>query len=205
MNTTKGKRKTKSPCQGCFLHMERCICSQLNKFNNSVHVDLLIHHKELKRTSNSGRLIEACLENQKMWVRGLRNQPLDHTLVLKPDHQSLLLYPSEDALVLDRNWFEAHKDEKPFQLLVPDGNWRQASKVHYRVKEFKNIPRVTLASHLSDKCHLLRCETKDNGMSTLEAIGHALGVLDKPGCKEHLLKAYKLKKEAVLRARGRSF
>jgi len=127
---------------------------------------------------------------------------LDHSKVLKSGHQTLMLYPSEDAAVLNSGWLEKHKDERPFQLLIPDGNWRQAGKLHYRVEELKKVPRVTLARNLSDRESLLRLETKENGMSTLEAIGHALGVLDGPELRNHLLRAYKIKKEAVLKGRG---
>lgn len=161
-----------------------------------------MHYKELKRTSNSGRMIEKTLESQKVWVRGQLDAPLDHASVLKEGCQHILLYPSEDAQVLDSSWFEKHKDERPFQLLVPDGNWRQAGKVHYRVEELKHIPRVTLAPELSDKENLLRVENKENGMSTLEAIGHALGVLEGSEVRDHLLRAYRVKKEAVLKGRG---
>jgi len=130
------------------------------------------------------------------------NKPLDHGAILKPGHRHLLLYPSDDAQVLNTDWLEEHQSEEPFQLLVPDGNWRQAGKVHYRVEELKGIPRVTLPSNLSDTESLLRVENKENGMSTLEAIGHALGVLDSLEVKDHLLNIYKIKKEAVLRGRG---
>lgn len=86
--------------------------------------------------------------------------------------------------------------------MIPDGNWRQASKVHYRVEDLKGVPRVTLPPDLSDRESLLRLETKENGMSTLEAIGHALGVLESLEVRDHLLAVYRLKKEAVLKGRG---
>lgn len=167
---------------------------------------MLVHYKELKRTTNSGRLIEKTLENQKIWVRGRLGEPLDHGMILKPGHRPLMLYPSEDAAVLDINWLTEYKmqnpGDEPFQLLIPDGNWRQASKVHYRVEELKAVPRVTLPPNLSDTDDLLRLETKTNGMSTLEAIGHALGVLDDLRIRDHLLGAYRMKKAAVLKGRG---
>jgi DTW domain-containing protein YfiP len=39
----------------------------------------------------------------------------------------LLFYPSEDAVELDKELVA--QDQKPIQLIVPDGTWRQASKV----------------------------------------------------------------------------
>lgn len=199
----KGKRKTQAPCQGCFLHIDRCICSQLKQVESLTRVDLVVHYKELKRTTNSGRLIEKLLKNQNLWVRGQLDAPLDHGSVLKKeDHVPLLLYPSDEAEVLSKDWVKQHKSEKPFQLIVPDGNWRQASKVHYRIEEFKHIKRVTLSEENPDRENLLRLESKPDGMSTLEAIGRALGYLEGEDLKGHILNAYALKKEAVLKGRG---
>lgn len=199
----KGKRKTQAPCQGCFLHVERCICSQLKQVESLTRVDLVVHYKELKRTTNSGRLIESLLENQNIWVRGQLDAPLDYKSIVKEvDHTPLLLYPSDEAEVLSKQWVEDNKSEKPFQLIVPDGNWRQASKVHYRVEDFKHIKRVTLSENTFDRENLLRKESKPDGMSTLEAIGHTLGYLEGEGLKAHILEGYSLKKEAVLKGRG---
>ena len=87
-------------------------------------------------------------------------------------------------------------------MLVPDGNWRQASKVHYRVSDFKDVPRITLPGETADRTNLLRKETKDEGMSTLEAIAYLLGLIEGESVKEHILNAYKLKKTSQLKSRG---
>jgi DTW domain-containing protein YfiP len=41
----------------------------------------------------------------------------------------LLFYPRADAVELDREL--VCQDPRPIQLIVPDGTWRQARKIHY--------------------------------------------------------------------------
>lgn len=196
------KRKTKEPCDKCFLHIDHCICEHLKKIDLATRVDLIVHYKELKRTTNTGRLISELLERQKIWIRGLEDTPLDHSLILDPSYQALLLYPADDAMELTGEFMASLPSDRPIQLLVPDGNWRQASKVHYRVEELKGVQRVKLPEKLADRENLVRKESKPAGMSTLESIGHALGVLEGECVKEHILGGYQRKKEATLKARG---
>jgi len=196
------KRKPKNPCKKCGINSDFCICSAFTKMTLDTRVDLLIHYKELKRTSNTGHLIESLLVNQKMWVRGVKGEELDHSKVLSPKYRPVLLYPSDEARVVSVDYFKDLSIDKPIQILVPDGNWRQASKVHYRVEEFKHVPRVTLPTDLADRDKLLRTESKNEGMSTLEAIAHILFFTEGESAKEHLLKAYALKKKTQLKLRG---
>lgn len=167
-----------------------------------MRVDLLVHYKELKRTTNTGRLIIELLEKSKIWIRGQKDAPLDHSKVLLEDHTPLLLYPSDEAIELSPGFMNEMSFEKPIQLIVPDGNWRQASKVHYRVEDFKHIQRVKLPESFADRENLVRKESKIDGMSTLESIAHALGLIESPEAGSHVLKAYRVKKNATLKARG---
>lgn len=196
------KRKPKDPCHVCGINSQFCICVDFKTIDTKTRVDLIVHHKELKRTSNTGRLIQILLKNQKIWIRGEIDQPLDHLQILNPDYSPVLLFPSEAATVASAESLTTLAQGKPLQILVPDGNWRQASKVHYRVKELKAIPRVTLPSRLADRDGLLRKETKDDGMSTIEALAHLLGFIEGVKVKEHLLAAYSLKKKTQLSFRG---
>lgn len=196
------KRKPKNPCTCCGLSDSFCICAELKPLALKTRVDLLVHYKELKRTSNTGSLISSVLKNQKIWVRGEKNNALDHKKVLDENCSPVLLFPSDEATVATTKSLTILSQNKPLQVLVPDGNWRQASKVHYRVSDFNHVPRVTLPGAETDRVDLLRKETKAEGMSTLEAIAYLLGLIEGEEVKEQLLKAYRLKKSAQLKSRG---
>ena len=118
------KRKTKQPCPRCFLNETNCICSKLSILDTKTRVDLVVHYKELKRTTNTGRLIAELLSNQHIWIRGKKDKPLDHSDVISKLYQSLLLYPADDAQELNATFIKTLNPTKPLQLIVPDGNWR---------------------------------------------------------------------------------
>jgi DTW domain-containing protein YfiP len=163
----------------------------------------VIHAKELKRTTNTGRLALQALKNSEMHVRGEGKERLDLSEILDPVYQPLLLYPSDDATELNAEFVAGLK--RPVLLIVPDGNWRQASKVHHRHQELAQVPRVclkkketkTLGSQKS-----LRAESTADGMATLEAIAHALRWLegDEVGVSLHQL--YQQKLTQTLLGRG---
>jgi DTW domain-containing protein YfiP len=195
----KRKRKTKTPCPVCFLHQQLCICHLIPKLDLKTRLCLVIHAKELKRTTNTGRLALQALKNSEMRVRGEGIGALDLSPLLTSSYRTLLFYPSEDAVDLTPEFLAT--DPRPVQLIVPDGNWRQASKVHYRHKELADIPRVMISKpNLS--AHHLRAETTPEGMATLQAIAEAMGVLEDAEVKEKLMALYNAKLTATLVGRG---
>lgn len=193
------KRKTKDPCPECFLNRQLCICHVFPLLNLKTRICLVIHAKELKRTTNTGRLAIKSLVNSEMRVRGATKESLDLSDLITSNYRTLLFYPSDDAAELNKELVA--QDSRPIQLIVPDGNWRQASKVHYRHHELKDIPRVMIKTPNTSKLHL-RAENTLEGMATLQAIAHALGVIEGDSVKQALLDLYNAKLERTLQGRG---
>lgn len=197
----KGLRKTQDPCSNCFLHKDRCICAFIPALKFETKLSLIIHAKELKRATNTGTLAAKALINSEVHIRGLQDSPLSGADILNSSYQPLLFYPAEDAIDLTREFVQSF--EKPIQLLVPDGNWRQASKVHTRYPEFKDIPRVMIKAPNTSTQHL-RAETTAEGMATLQAIACAFGILEGEKAKVDLLALYEKKLAATLKGRGQA-
>lgn len=195
----KRKRKTKAPCPGCFLHQTLCICDVIPRLQLRTKVSLVVHAKELKRTTNTGRLAIQALQNSEMFVRGLGRESLDLSSLLDEQYQPLLFYPAEEARELTKEFIS--KMNKPIHLIVPDGNWRQASKVQTRHPELADVPRVKISAPNLATLHM-RTETTEEGMATLEAIAHALRIIDGEEAYEGLIKLYHAKLTGTLRGRG---
>jgi len=193
------KRKTKDPCPGCYLHKARCMCSEIPVLNLKTKISLVIHTKELKRTTNTGRLAIKALSNSEMRVRGEGNDTLDLSNLINSNYETFLFYPTENAIELSEHFKNDYI--KPIHLIVPDGNWRQASKVHTRHHELKDIPRVKISTPNMAKLHL-RKESFESGMATLEAIAHALGFIEGENVKNELMKVYWKKLEQTFIGRG---
>lgn len=200
----RGKRKTQDPCLGCGLHKNLCLCGLIPELRLGLdlktRISLVIHHRELKRTTNSGTLALKVLGNSLLRVRGQQDQgTLDLSDLLTSEYRTFLFFPCDGAIELSPELIA--QSRLPIQLIVPDGNWRQASKVHYRHSELKDIPRVMISAPNTAAFHLRR-ESSEIGMSTLEAIAQALGVIEGINVKEALMKLYNLKLERTLMGRG---
>ncbi len=193
------RKNTKDPCPICYLTRTLCICDSIPRLDLNTRVCLVVHVRELKRTSNTGRLALKALVNSEMRVRGNTRETLDLSELLTPRYRTFLFYPSDDAVELDNELVV--RDRTPIQLIVPDGTWRQASKVHFRHHELRDVPRVKISAPDSSKFHL-RAQHRPEGMATLQAIAHALGVLEGDLVKAQLMKLYDLRVERALVARG---
>lgn len=199
-NALKRKRKTLDPCKVCFMHLDLCLCSLIPSVELSTKLTLVIHHRELKRTSNTGQLALEALKNSSLKVRGLKDDPLNLTEILDPDYETLLLFPSDDAAPLTTDLIKSFT--KKIHLIVPDGNWRQASKVHTRHKELEGVRRVKVMRTSVDPYHL-RAESTDDGMATLQAIAYAFGAIEGEDVQNKLLKLYDEKLVRTLVGRGK--
>ena len=165
------KRKPNDRCPICGFNRPLCICDAIPRIELSTKICLVVHARELRRTTNTGRLALRALVNSEMRVRGQTRETLDLRDLLTPQYRTFLFYPSDDAVELVKELVA--QDPKPIQLIVPDGTWRQASKVHYRHHELKDVKRVMISTPNVSKFHL-RAQHKREGMATLQAIACAL-------------------------------
>lgn len=196
------KRKTKKPCSECFLNQTLCICSLIPRFETRTRMTLIIHTREMKRTTNTGRLALKMLTNSAMVVRGASKEPVNLGGLVLEGYQNLLFFPTEDAVELSFELIQSF--QKPIHFLIPDGNWRQASKVSLRHLELKDVPRVMISKeNLSS--HHLRKESSPEGMATLQAIAEAYRFSESEEVYEKIRRVYELKLEKTLLGRGIHF
>src|SRR5579862_3098564 len=117
-----------------------CICSLLPqpRIATRTRLVLIIHRYEIRKPTNTGHLATECLANSETIVRGHEASPTP-VFEITPGTQPLLLFPDDDATPLRQS-----STLGPITLIVPDGNWRQASKVRHRVPGLRDIPCVSL-------------------------------------------------------------
>lgn len=200
MPVSQRQRKTKDPCLDCGLHKKLCICEFIPSLVLKTRVCLVVHKKELKRTTNTGRLAIKSLVNSEMRIRGDEDrQALDLSDLIVPEYRTFLFYPSDDAIELTPELVQ--QSALPIQLIVPDGNWRQASKVHTRHPELKAVPKVKIATANPSPNHL-RAEHSPEGMATLQAIATALQIIEGPEVIAPLFQLYEEKLKNTLIGRG---
>lgn len=183
-------------CPRCRMHASICVCALIPRIETKTRVVLVIHRSEDRKPTNTGRLATECLVNSEVHVRGFRDRPSE-SLTWDPSSVPLLLFPHEDAEPLT----PAMGASQPVTLIVPDGTWRQASKVHKRVPGLKDIRRVGLPT-ASPSVYRLRSEAHAHGLATIEAIARALGALEGPHVERALLVPFLAMVERTLWVRG---
>jgi DTW domain-containing protein YfiP len=187
-------------CPKCNINPVLCFCTDVPEISNHNFVSLLVHIKEKNLSSNTALLAHRSLLNSEILFRGAKEQDLNDTSFLKEDFYPLYLYPTEDAVILDKELIQ--KINKPIQLIVPDGTWRQAKKVHKRINCLHNIQKVMLPKQSEKSIYELRKQKYEYGMCTLEAIAYAMRIVESEDCFNRLLKILKIKNERVKQSRA---
>lgn len=194
-----GIGKAKQRCTVCGASLTLCMCAEVPRLELRTKISLVIHHREIFRSSNTGLLAHQSLVNSELRIRGEGRETLDLSDLLSPHYRTLLFYPSADALELTREL--ACQDPRPIQLIVPDGTWRQAQKIHSRHPELKNIPKVKIST-LNHGTFQLRAQSRPERMATLQAIACALRIIESDLVAAQLMKLYHARVDRSLRARG---
>lgn len=183
-------------CPACRLHENLCICSLLPRIETRTTVVLVLHRFEARKPTNTGQLAAACLPNSKVVVRGGRAERSE-TIAIDPATKPILLFPYEGAIPLG----ELTREDRPVTLIVPDGTWRQASKVRARVPGLIDVPCATLPAG-EPSVYRLRAEAHDGNLATFEAIARALGVIEGEQVRRGLEDVFRTMVERALWARG---
>jgi DTW domain-containing protein YfiP len=178
------------------MHGSLCVCALMPTITTRTRLVLVIHRIEVRKPSNTGRLATLCLTNREVFVRGHEDQPTP-PFVADPNTQPVFLFPHEEAIPLAT----FAKSEKPVTLIVPDGTWRQASKVRQRVPGFRDVPCVSLP-HDEPSIYRLRAEAHDHGLATIEAIARAMGILEGVHVRRSLEHVFRAMVERTLWSRG---
>ncbi len=191
-----------SRCLRCRMHSSLCVCPLIPKLETRTRLVLVIHRAEDRKPTNTGRLAVEAMPNSEVVVRGRAEEPAD-AIAWDPSTRPLFLFPHERAVPLE-SVATMPGDDRPVTLIVPDGNWRQASKVRNRVPGMRDVPCVSLPIG-APSIYRLRSEAHPFGLATVEAIGRCLRVLEGeagPEIERALLHVFRAMVERTLWSRG---
>lgn len=180
-----------------------CVCSIVPELNLSTRVTVLMHWREVTKTTNTGKLASLVLPNSEVRVRGDRNRPMSSEGLVSDDYQSVILFPTADSRELTPDLVaELTSRGRPLHLIVTDGNWRQARKVTTRVNVLRDAPRVRLSLGARSE-YQLRHSPHQEKLSTFEAIARALGVIEGPDIQAQMESLFAVTIERILWSRGK--
>lgn len=189
-------------CQRCRMHELFCFCTHIKELKSETFVSLIVHQKEFFLPSTTSYYTNLILPNSsEILLRGVKDSPVDLENNLKLKGTPLVLFPDDDAQVLNEDWVQINPG--PYHLIVPDGTWNQAKKVCKREPFLKPLTKVVLQHNKHSKYQLRKAPSQDK-LCTIESIIMALSYLetDKSIIKE-MDAFFKVMVEHALRARSK--
>ncbi len=186
-------------CPRCRIHQQHCFCEFIKPFSIKSRLSLIVHVRELKLTSNTAYFVQQMLpDNSHFDIRGRMNEPLQATDITQRSGHPLFLYPDENSIILTSDYIRTLPQD--IHLIVPDGSWHQARKVHQREPAFHGIQTVRLSDDLRGE-YKLRSAPDPRFLSTYEAIAHALGVIEGVEARDRLMDFFRVFVKSVWHSR----
>lgn len=161
-------------CSRCERPARVCYCAHLPSIPAETRVLLLQHPREEHVAIGTARMASLCLPGSQLVVgTDLADNPVVRAAVSDPARPAILLYPGDGATDVA----EA-PPEGPVTLVVVDGTWALAKKL-LRLNPFlRELPRYAFTPR-SPSDYRIRREPHEHCVSTIEAVAHMLGALEK--------------------------
>ena len=188
---------SRAQCSRCLRPQTHCLCALIPQLDSRTRVLLLQHPSEIRHALNTARLADLGLLNAELRVGEVFEDLA--TLLNPPGYQARLLFPGEDAQLIDTA--EPSDESLPWLLVVPDGTWRKARKLLHLNPLLAQLPRVTLPEGTVSR-YRLRKAPGPGALSTLEAIVQALEILEAPTSFAPLLRPFEALIEGQIEAMG---
>lgn len=166
-------------CQRCMLGVTACICSWRVSSQLELEVIVIMHHDEIFKPTNTGRLIGDIFPHNTAYFEWSRTAPEPELLAIieDPNRQCVLLFPNPDAnknlpakSIANGSNIE---EKKRLTLIVLDGTWRQAKKMSRSSSWLDGLPNLEL-NFQNQSEYGVRHAPKSGQLSTAEASAQAL-------------------------------
>lgn len=164
-----------------------CLCAELPRIETRARIVLVPHATEWDRPSNTGRIAVLTLVRAELAVW---RHDLDRELLLREGHDHYLLHPSGDPIA---------PSDRPISLIVPDGTWRETSRIARRLMR---VPSVRCVRIDPTPRAGLRVAPDEHRIGTCDAIADALEALGEREPAERLRAALRPMIERSLWVRG---
>lgn len=173
MRTFKNKiSKITKQCIDCGLVQDNCICEDAVNIESAVEFWLLTHENELRRTNNTGRLIENAISSSKVFVWNRTIEPIELIELIDSDDYNVFLVMAADReseIIRARDYSSTNKKTA---FLILDGTWKEVRKIIKKSYYLDKLPIISLETNRKT-IYNLRRNSDDNHLCTVE-VGVAL-------------------------------
>ena len=177
------RKKRTGRCDRCGLHLALCVCDRFPEVASEAALVVVRHNRERFKPTNTGRWLADMVPGTVVTHYGQREPPFDASALLREDVRYCVLYPREDATVLDAQGLGrlraalAPGQRLGFALL--DGTWHQCSRMSRRVPVVQDLPCVALPPGPISRWGV-RTQHDERGLSTFEAGVRLVSLVDGP-------------------------
>jgi DTW domain-containing protein YfiP len=169
---SEGGSSHREVCYRCRKAKVACICSKVERVENDTEIVILQHPRERDHPLGTARFAKLGLSRVRVVVaHGSEASGLETRLDLPEG--CALLFPGAGVPTLD----ELPPARRPRSLLVLDGTWSTAGKLHRDNPWIHGLPRVGLAPSEPGN-YRIRKEPRPECLSTIESIVLALRSLE---------------------------
>ena len=183
-------------CDVCRLPPRWCICGVLSPVETAIRIDVLIHRSEQWRPSSTGGLVTRAVAGARCHVYQREDRfhvgAFQPTAIPLPGHEVWILHPRGEEM-------PARGAAPPPQVVLLDGNWRQANEMLRVVERTGRCVRLPPAGASR---FWLRDQYATGHLSTAEALLRVFHALGDTRAEEQLRLHFELHVYATLRARG---
>ncbi len=194
-----GRKRRTSRCFRCRMQAHLCICSATPRLDLTTRLIMVVHYREIKKTTSTAILALNALRNSEVRLHGKLNQELDLDALNDPGRRLLVLYPDANATTLSHSFLQ--EENRPVTLLVPDGTWRQVARMRHSLLTLPFAQTVKLPPGTPGEW-TIRNAGDANRLSTYEAIARAYGILESPGVQSQLEMVFRLMVQRIRQSRG---
>lgn len=177
-----------SRCSSCLLAQRVCICRYKLAYRAQARFLLLMHHVEGFKPTNTGRLIEDCIQGTQRY-KWSRTEPSAALLaaISQPDIDPYIVFPEGEGYADRMVSFEAKAGKQPVFIIL-DGTWRQARRMFRHSRYLDHLPVIQPQIEETSR-YRLRKAAVDGQLCTAEVAAAMLAVVgDETG--RDLLSAY---------------
>lgn len=157
-------------CRNCLFPHRWCICDGVKTLETALTVHVLMHDMEALRPSSTGHLIKRALPASLQHIYR-PERPLVKEDLLLPDRELWILHPLGEPVPKD-------KKASDVQVMLLDGNWRQASRMLRDVEPWGRKIALPLTG---ESRYWLREQQEGGRFSTVEAL---LGIFSEMGLQQ---------------------
>lgn len=187
-------------CPSCRLQGWLCVCAHAPRVAVRTPLVLIVHVRDLGRTSNTVRLLSLAIPAATVLCHGASPVPTDPAVHVPAGATPVVLFPGHGARPLTPELVAALPS--PPALVVPDGNWRQASRMVKRIPLLAAAVKVALPDRAFAGAAVRR-NREEHHMSTYEAVAQALGVIEGEAVAGPLFDFYRRATDRLLLVRGK--